>query len=218
VSSNNSLCGAFNSQVNKLLEKTVEEYAYLGKENILVIPVGKKVSEFAKRFPNVYDKSLDDFVAKPKYAAAADFAVYLSKLFLDGETDKVEFIYQHFKSAATHVVTRETFLPFHIEREARLLNKSSDQEPDDKSYEVNYIIEPNCQELMDELIPKFIRLKLYAVLLDSLAAEHASRTIAMQIATENADILLQSLKVEYNKSRQQVITNELLDIIGGAVQ
>jgi F-type H+-transporting ATPase subunit gamma len=213
-SSNNSLCGSFNANVIKKLEKTMEEYASLGAENMHVIPIGKKVRDYAKRFPNVYDQPLDEFVQKPVYGTIAGFADRLVRQFVDGETDRVEFIYQHFKSVANQVLTRETYLPFPIEREA----PSSDEEIGDLGYQVNYIIEPGPQELIDELIPKIIRLKLYTVLLDSMAAEHAARTVAMQIATENADILLQSLKVQYNKSRQQVITNELLDIIGGAVQ
>jgi F-type H+-transporting ATPase subunit gamma len=218
VSSNNSLCGGFNSHVIKSLETTIDEYAYLGEENIRVIPIGKKVRDYAKRFPNVYDKPLDEFVHKPVYASIAGFADFLSKSFLNGETDKVEIIYQHFKTAATQLLTREIYLPFHIDRDAHLLHDSSEEDSHGFEYQVNYIIEPNPQELIDELIPKVIRLKLYTVLLDSMAAEHAARTVAMQIATENADILLQSLKVQYNKSRQQVITNELLDIIGGTVQ
>ena len=214
VSSNNSLCGAFNSHVIKALETTIEEYAYLGEENIQVIPIGKKVCDYARRFPNVYEKSLDEFVNKPTYAAIASFADVLSNRFLKGETDRVEIIYQHFKSAATQLLTRETYLPFHIEKN----HDPVDEDSQDVDYHINYIIEPNPQELIDELIPKVIRLKLFTVILDSMAAEHAARTVAMQIATENADILLQSLKVQYNKSRQQVITNELLDIIGGTIQ
>jgi len=138
----------------------------------------------------------------------------LSNRFLKGETDRVEIIYQHFKSAATQLLKRETYLPFQIEKNHDPLV----EDLQDLDYQINYIIEPSPQELIDELIPKVIRLKLFTVILDSLAAEHAARTVAMQIATENADVLLQSLKVQYNKSRQQVITNELLDIIGGTVQ
>ena len=231
VSSNNSLCGSFNSHVIKALETTIEEYAYLGEENIHVIPIGRKVCDYARRFPNVWiaeqfpngivaewcrsnEKSLDEFVNKPAYTDIASFADVLSKQFLQGETDRVEIIYQHFKSAATQLLTRETYLPFYIEKN----QDPVDEELQAVEYQANYIIEPSPQELIDELIPKVIRLKLYTVILDSLAAEHAARTVAMQIATENADILLQSLKVQYNKSRQQVITNELLDIIGGSIQ
>ena len=218
ISSNNSLCGAFNSHIIKSLEKTIEAYSCLGSENIHVIPVGKKISEYAKRLPNVYSESLDGFVHKPKYEPIANFADFLSKQFLEAATDRVELIYHHFKTAGTQLLMRETYLPFHIESAIQLVKESADEENNNPRYLTNYLIEPDPQELIDELIPKVIRLKLYTVLLDSLAAEHAARSIAMQIATENADVLLQSLKVQYNKSRQQVITNELLDIIGGSVQ
>ncbi|MDR2084094.1 MAG: ATP synthase F1 subunit gamma [Bacteroidales bacterium] len=218
VSSNTSLCGAFNASVIKLLEKTIEDYSYLGAENILVIPIGKKVTEYAKRLPNVYDKNLDKFVNKPDYNSIADFADFLSQKFIYGEFDKIEFIYQHFKTTSTQALTRETYLPFNLDREIAYMNEAERRHHDKIEYEVNYIVEPNRQELMDLLVPKVIRLKLYTIILDSIAAEYSARTVAMQIATDNADDLLQTLKVQYNKSRQQVITNELLDIIGGTTQ
>jgi F-type H+-transporting ATPase subunit gamma len=218
ISSNNSLCGAFNNNVIRSLEKTVDEYAFLGEDNIHVIPIGRKISDYAKKNPNVYEKSLEEFVQKPKYDVITCFADKLSQQFLEGETDRIEFIYQHFKTAATQSLTRETYLPFHIESATQPVNISFEEEQSESGYEVNYIFEPNRQALINELIPKVIRLKFYTVLLDSLAAEHAARTVAMQIATENADILLQTLKIQYNKFRQQSITNELLDIIGGTIQ
>lgn len=218
VSSNTSLCGAFNSSVIKLLESTIEEYSYLGKENILVIPIGKKVSEYACRLPNVLDKELDEFVHKPNYEDIAQFADQLSQMFLTGEVDKIEFIYQHFKTTTTQLLTREIYLPFNISHEVSRLNEDDRRHHEQIEYEVNYVIEPGRQELLDMLIPKVIRLKFYTVMLDSIASEHSARTVAMQIATDNADELLQSLKIQYNKSRQQAITNELLDIVGGSMQ
>jgi len=220
VSSNSSLCGAFNSNVIKQLDKMIEEYSHLGKENILIIPVGKKVSDYAKRLPNVYEHSLDKFVDKPKYEEVAEFSNTLTQMFATGEVDRIELIYQHFKSTTTQVLTREDYLPFDLDKELDNMGVSEQEQSseDDINYEVNYIIEPNRQEFFDLLIPKVIRLKLFTVLIDSIAAEHSARTIAMQIATDNAEELLQELKISYNKSRQQVITNELLDIIGGSVQ
>jgi len=221
ISSNNSLCGAFNNNVIRALERAMDEYVCrgLGEENIHLIPIGKKVSDFAKKYPNVYGESLDEYVQKPKYDAITCFSDRLSQQFLAGGTDRIEFIYQHFKTSTTQSLTRETYLPFHIDHAVRRSNGDSGEEDQpDSGYQVNYIFEPDRQALIDELIPMVIRLKLYTVLLDSLAAEHAARTVAMQIATENADILLQSLKIQYNKFRQQSITNELLDIIGGTIQ
>jgi F-type H+-transporting ATPase subunit gamma len=124
--------------------------------------------------------------------------------------DKVELLYNHFKSTATQILTREVYLPMdaHSGR-----SEGSREQPQ----ETDYILEPSRDELLSMLLPKVLRMKLYTVLLDSNASEHAARTMAMQIATDNADDLLQELTLMYNKTRQQAITNELLDIVGGSM-
>ena len=129
-------------------------------------------------------------------------------LFVAQEVDKVEFVYNHFRSTSVQVLTQETFLPVDLEKVQK----------DASGFAVDYIVEPSPKELVESLLPKVLRLKVYTVLLDSNAAEHAARMIAMQAATDNADDLLQELTVAYNKSRQQAITNELLDIIGGSMK
>jgi F-type H+-transporting ATPase subunit gamma len=126
-------------------------------------------------------------------------------LFLKREVDRVELVYHHFKSTAVQQLRRETFLPFDLS----LATKESARG------ETDYLVEPSAEELLKQLLPKVIRLKLYTVLCDTSASEHAARTMAMQIATDNANDLLQELTVMYNKSRQQAITSELLDIVGG---
>ena len=119
-------------------------------------------------------------------------------------------LYNHFKSTSTQVLTRETYLPIN-------LAQASTEEKQEKGMQADYIIEPSAEKVMQELLPKVLRMKMYTVLLDSNAAEHAARTMAMQIATDNANELIQDLTLIYNKSRQQAITNELLDIIGGTM-
>ena len=119
-----------------------------------------------------------------------------------------EIIYHHFKSTSTQLLVHDTFLPVKIESD----QKGNLSEPS------NFIIEPSVEYLIEKLIPKVLCLNIYTALLDSLASEHAARIIAMQVATDNADELLQDLTLMYNKSRQQAITTELLDIIGGSMQ
>ena len=143
---------------------------------------------------------------KPSYQEAADLAADLMKRFLHGDVDKVELLYNHFKSTASQILTRETYLPIDLNNEKK-----------EEERTIDYILEPSAEELMQEMLPKVLRMKMFTVLLDSNAAEHAARTMAMQIATDNANELLQELTVMYNKSRQQSITNELLDIVGGSM-
>ena len=129
------------------------------------------------------------------------------ELYVQGKVDRVEILYNHFKSMATQILTHEVYLPVSLQ-------SVSAEEPVE---EVDYILEPSREELLTLLLPKVLRMKLYTALLDSNASEHAARTMAMQIATDNADDLLQELTLMYNKTRQQAITNELLDIVGGTM-
>ena len=117
----------------------------------------------------------------------------------------MELVYNHFKSTASQVTVQETFLPMEMPQSAA-------------SADIDYIIEPSREEQIAALLPKVLRLKVYTVILDSIAAEHAARTVAMQVATDNADQLLGELNLEYNKGRQQKITNEILDLVGGAME
>jgi F-type H+-transporting ATPase subunit gamma len=131
--------------------------------------------------------------------------------FVAKEIDKVELIYFHFKSAGAQTLVREPFLPVDLSQ------MTVKNDATKGGIIKDYIVEPSVQELMTALIPKVLYFKLYAVSLDSHVSEHAARVIAMQTATENADQLCQDLTIQYNKSRQQTITNELLDIIGGSM-
>ena len=202
-SSNSSLCGGFNSNVIKQASQWLDEHQALGKENLLVYPVGRKVAEALVKSGCPIQGDFQHLADKPSFAESADLAQGLMDLFARGEVDRVDLLYHHFKSTASQVLTREVFLPMNLSGEGSA-SKGGD-----------YILEPSREELLAMLLPKVLRLKLYTVLLDSNASEHAARTMAMQIATDNADELLQELTLMYNKTRQQAITSELLDIVGG---
>ncbi|MBD3589369.1 F0F1 ATP synthase subunit gamma [Bacteroides sp. GM023] len=217
-SSNTSLCGAFNANVIKMLLQTVGEYRTLGQDNILIFPVGKKVDEAVKRMgfqPQETSPTLSD---KPTYQEAADLAHHLMQMYVSGEVDRVEVIYHHFKSMGLQILLRETYLPIdltHIIDEEEQKNK---EEVEDHEIANDYIIEPNAEELTANLIPTVLSQKLFTAAVDSNTSEHAARTLAMQVATDNANELIQDLTKQYNKSRQQAITNELLDIVGGSMK
>ncbi len=203
-SSNSSLCGAFNSNVARKANQLLKDHQAAG-DTVTVFAVGKKIADTLSKagYPSVAD--YNGMAAKPSYDAAADLAKTLTDGFLDGKYDKVELVYNHFKSTASQVTVQETFLPMEMPQSAA-------------SADIDYIIEPSREEQIAALLPKVLRLKVYTVLLDSIAAEHAARTVAMQVATDNADQLLGELNLEYNKGRQQKITNEILDLVGGAME
>jgi len=205
ISSNSSLCGAFNSNIIKLLNQTIKDYSHIPKENIYIYPIGKKVEEAVKKGGGIVQGSFVQLMDKPKFDEVKGIADALIADFLSKKIDKVELIYNHFKSTASQVPTREQFLPIQL---------ASQQ--DTKTISSDYIVEPDKITILEALIPKSLRIKLFAGVLDSAAAEQAARMIAMQIATENAGEILSDLTIQYNKQRQQAITSELLDIIGGS--
>ena len=156
-----------------------------------------------KPSPADYQKLAD----KPSYAPAAELAEKLMEDFLAGRLDRIDLVYNHFVSSGKQVTVRETLLPM------------GDVIPSEaKESEIDYILEPSASALLADLLPKSLRLKFYTALLDSNASEHAARTVAMQTATDNGEDLLQELTLQYNKSRQQKITSEILDLAGGSQQ
>lgn len=217
-SSNTSLCGAFNANVIKLLMQTLGEYRTLGQDNILIFPIGKKVDEAVKRMgfhPQETSPTLSD---KPSYQEASALAHRLMEMYVAGEVDRVELIYHHFKSVGVQILLRETYLPIDLTR-AMEEDEQQEQEKEEAREVVNdYIVEPSPEELIAQLIPTVLSQKLFTAAVDSNASEHAARTLAMQVATDNANELIQDLTKQYNKSRQQAITNELLDIVGGSMK
>ena len=217
-SSNTSLCGAFNANVIKMLLQTVGEFRTLGQDNILIFPVGKKVDEAVKRLgfePQETSPTLSD---KPSYQEASELAHRLMEMYVSGEIDRVELIYHHFKSMGVQILLRETYLPIDLTRVVDEEEKQKEEEVQGGDIANDYIIEPSAEELIANLIPTVLSKKLFTAAVDSNASEHAARTLAMQVATDNANELIQDLTKQYNKSRQQAITNELLDIVGGSMQ
>ena len=240
-SSNSSLCGGFNSNVIKMMMHTVDEYKAHGIDDITVYPIGRKVAEKAQKLGLKIGGNFMDIADHPNSSACADIARKLAKQYAAGELDKVEMIYHHFKSAGSQILTRKTFLPIDLSTEAiggdndrdltsnvatakaqEYLRKKQAEENERKTSEAkplndDFIVEPDLETILGVLIPKQLHLMLFTALLDSQASEHAARMVAMQTATDNADELLRELNLQYNKSRQQAITNELLDIVGGSV-
>lgn len=212
-SSNTSLCGAYNMNVVKLLEEVLEEYRSLGKDNIAIYPVGKKIEEAVRRMGYEPRGSYQQMADKPSYEEARGLAVELMDSFVTGQVDRIVLVYHHFKSAGTQVLLEESYLPIDLQQTVSLGETSSTT-----AYLSDYIVEPAVDSLMAELLPKVLCQKIYTVLLDSSASEHAARMMAMQTATDNANDLIQDLTKQYNKGRQQAITNELLDIIGGSMK
>ena len=208
-SSNSSLCGAFNANVLKMFLQTVGEYRELGQDNILIYPVGKKIEEAVKKLGFFPQGSYQKLADKPSYDEAAALAKLLMELFLEKNIDRVELIYHHFKSMGVQELLRERYLPIDL---------SAVQNDEERGGVVNdYIIEPSAAQLIADLIPQVLSQKIFTAALDSNASEHAARTLAMQIATDNANELIQELTKQYNKTRPQAITNELLDIVGGSM-
>lgn len=209
ISSNSSLCGAFNQNIIRRTRGVVADYRAKGIE-VVLCPIGKKVADAMKKQGLTFDTDHADLLNHPAYTAAAHLAAALMEQFLAGEVDKVELIYNHFKNTSSQVLTHEDFLPLDVES----LKKSGP----DSGPALDFIIEPSPAEILESLVPTTLHLKIFSAICDSLAAEHSARVIAMQVATDNADELLQELTLTYNKTRQQAITDELLDIAGGSLQ
>ena len=217
-SSNTSLCGAFNANVIKMMMQTIGEFRTLGQDNILIFPIGKKVDEAVKRMgfkPQETSSTLSD---KPTYQEAAELAHRLMDMYVAGEVDRVEIIYHHFKSMGVQILLRETYLPIDMTNVVSEEDRKNKEEVEEHETVNDYIIEPNVEELIASLIPTVLSQKIFTAAVDSNASEHAARTLAMQVATDNANELIQDLTKQYNKSRQQAITNELLDIVGGSMK
>lgn len=262
--SNSSLCGAFNTNVIREAVAVVNEYrsAGLRDADIVVYSVGRKMADAMRKlgFP-----SPEDFTRmsdSPSYDAASALAQTLLDGFVSGTFDKVELVYNHYKSTSSQPTVRQTYLPLSLsaatadfqsvssarmaspasssaEASAEVSTKASADASAETSADASaktsakalsetsadiladasdLIIEPSPEALVDSLLPKVIRLRIFTTLLDSTAAEHAARTVAMQLATDNGNDLLQELTLEYNKGRQQKITSEILDLVGGSMQ
>lgn len=235
--SNSSLCGAFNSNAIREATAVINEYraSGLGDADITVYSVGRKMAEAMKKlgFPSPADfTKMSD---SPSYDAASALAQELLDGFVSGRFDKVELVYNHYKSTSSQPTTRQTYLPLSLAdatadiQVGKITDSASEPYTDKVAEPVvrqnspttetpDLIVEPSKEELIATLLPKVVRLRVFTTLLDSTAAEHAARTVAMQLATDNGNDLLQELTLEYNKGRQQKITSEILDLVGGSMQ
>lgn len=202
--SNSSLCGSYNANLIKRMQQSITMHRDVRKEDVIVFPVGKKVAQACKKAElNIYAE-YEHIANHPTFEETNILAETIMELFLKGEIDRVKMIYFHYQSKGSQKLMAETLLPFGLK------HKHS------AGYQSDYIIEPSRQETIDQLVPMVLHLQVFGAALEANASEHAARTMAMQMATDNASDLLQDLSLQYNKSRQQSITNELLDIIGGS--
>ena len=237
--SNSSLCGAFNSNVIREATAVINEYraSGLGDADITVYSVGRKMAEAMKKlgFPSPADfTKMSD---SPSYDAASALAQELLDGFVSGRFDKVELVYNHYKSTSSQPTIRQTYLPLSLAdatadiQVGKITDPASETDTNRGAEPVgapvvrqgsptteDLIVEPSKEELIATLLPKVVRLRVFTTLLDSTAAEQAARTVAMQLATDNGNDLLQELTLEYNKGRQQKITSEILDLVGGSMQ
>ncbi|MFO7843474.1 MAG: ATP synthase F1 subunit gamma, partial [Bacteroidales bacterium] len=200
ISSNRGLAGAFNNNIVKGVRQiATEKYS---DKNVSLYTIGKKASDVLKKGFTI-SESNNAIYDNLDYEHVAVIAEELMELFLEGKYDEIVFVYNQFKNAATQIITREQFLP--IEKFVT-----------DKNVTLDYIFEPTKVEIVRDLIPKSLKMQLFKAMSDSLASEHGARMTAMHKATDNATELRDSLKLSYNKARQASITNEILEIVGGA--
>lgn len=204
VTSNRGLAGAFNSSVIKKSISIITDAANAGTE-VQVLAVGKKGHDLLKKSVTIFKNSSsvwDDL----KYETVAQISEEVVEKFLNGEFDQVRIIYNQFKNAATQIVTDEQYLPVEL----------SAGETTEHTAHADYIFEPSKEKILTDLIPQTLKTQLYKTFLDSNASEHGARMTAMHKATDNADTLRKELILQYNKERQAAITNEILEIVGGA--
>lgn len=216
--SNSSLCGGFNANVIKAFNHKVAAYREVGVEIVRVYPFGKKAADAVRKTGFKVASDYSSLLDHPAYAPAANVAAELMDLYATQQVDHIDMLYHHFKSAGSQVLVEEVFLPINIEAAAADIQATATNQSSAHQWELDYIVEPSKEEVLKSLVPKSLYLKVYTALLDSIASEHAARVIAMQVATDNADDLLRELQLTYNKTRQQAITAELLDIVGGSMQ
>lgn len=208
ISSNRGLAGAFNSNVIKKAWSLIKG-EYKNSAKVSVLAVGKKANDAFKKTPHHImgtdmPHHLNDLFDNLNFDTVAPAAEKIMQAFVDNQFDRVYLIYNQFKNAAVQLTVAERFLPIESHKAERSKSK------------VDYIFEPNQEYIVNELIPKSLKIQFYKAILDSVASEHGARMTAMHKATDNAKEMLRTLKISYNKARQAAITNEILEIVGGA--
>jgi F-type H+-transporting ATPase subunit gamma len=205
MASNRGLCGAFNSNICKAAISHVQNnYPEQAKSNkVKFLTIGKKAGEFIRKQNFEIIKSADYIYDNSNFESVAKISEYLMQLFADKVFDRIDLVYNSFKNAALQIQTIEQFLPMTVNRNERT-NPSE------------YIFEPNLNEILEEVIPKALKIQFFKAILDTSAAEHGARMTAMHQATDNATNMIHELTLEYNKARQAAITKEILEIVSGA--
>jgi F-type H+-transporting ATPase subunit gamma len=206
ISSDRGLCGGFNSSVikitNRLMQEDFREQARAG--NVSILPIGKKTYEYyTKRNIKVVDAHWNIF-GSLNFERVGEVAEFMMEAFRKSEYDRIVIVYNEFKNVATQILRTEQFLPIELPKDSR------------KGQDIDYIFEPNREEIIAGLIPKSLKVQLFKSVIDSNAAENGARMTAMDKATENAGELLKDLKLTYNRTRQAAITKEILEIVAGA--
>ncbi|MEN8787544.1 MAG: ATP synthase F1 subunit gamma [Flavobacteriales bacterium] len=207
VTSNRGLCGGFNNNINKRIAVLAKEYA---DANVHFMAIGKKAQEYSKKnfvatnMPEI-PTDLERLYNELNFGSVSEVAELIMKLYREEKVDKVVMVYNHFVNAANQTVMVEQFLPI----EKVELEESSSSNAD-------YIFVPSKERIIEDIVPKSLKIQLYKCVLDSHAGEHGARMTAMHKATDNAGDMLFDLKLTYNKARQAAITNEILEIVGGA--
>ncbi len=207
VTSNRGLCGAFNSNVIKEARRIISEkyYDQWTKGNLRLLTIGKKGYDYFRK-QNV--KMLEEnnaLLLDLSFENASVVAEGVMKRFAEGEFDRVELVYNQFKNAAVQYLTNEAFLPV-----GKVATEKIKVTP------VDYIYEPTMEEIVQELIPKSLKIQFYKAVLDSFVAEHGARMTSMHKATDNATSMIRDLTLQYNKARQSTITNQILEVVSGA--
>ena len=222
MTADKGLCGAFNSNVQKMTNRVIKErYPEMFKQGkVDLLCVGKKGYEFfKKREHNVVD-SYTEFFNNPTYQGSNEIAQRVIDWYDEGHYDRIEIIYNWFKNAATYFSQAQQFLPItslgDLETKTRANEGKKQQQEEKPNRKYDYLFEPSKEGIIEELIPKSLRITFYKDVLDSSAAEHGSRMTAMDNATENAQELINDLRLQYNKARQASITKEISEIVGGA--
>lgn len=209
ITSNRGMCGAFNSNVIKAAEHMAKEKypTQFAKGNVKFYAIGRKGAELLKHKGLTVAGTGAELFDDLRFGNIKTAAENIMDSFANKIYDRIEVIYNQFKNAGVQILTQEQFLPIQIEEEA---------DGGKSAFISNYIFEPSKEYIFEELVPKSLKIQFYKMLLDSNASEHGARMTAMHIATDNATELIKELKISYNKARQESITNEILDIVGGA--
>ncbi|MGL5235582.1 MAG: ATP synthase F1 subunit gamma [Empedobacter falsenii] len=204
INSNRGLCGGYNSSIIKKVNALLA--GELASKNVEILAIGKKANDTFSKTQTIY-KNASSIWDNLNFADVAEIADDLVEKFTAGDFDQIRIIYNQFQNAAVQIVQDEQFLPVVLEKTEEEANNSA---------ELDYIFNPSKEEILRDLIPQTLKTQLFKAVLDANASEHGARMTAMHKATDNASELQKGLKIQYNKARQAAITNEILEIVGGA--